>query len=60
MNWKAYEEGFEAWGKYYRSGWKKRDINPYKKDTDKWRGWNRGWNTNQVGLDDTIQKQIDL
>jgi hypothetical protein len=45
-----FQEGQEAWNGYYKSCWKMKPENPYKKDTENWRLWNRGWNTNFKGI----------
>lgn len=37
INWEAYELGFSACIKNKKG-------NPYKKGTDEWYSWNKGWN----------------
>lgn len=49
-NIKAFQEGWKSWNAYFLSGWVKQFKNPYKKDTENWRLWNRGWNTNFKGI----------
>lgn len=49
-NSKPFQEGKESWNGYYVSCWKLKAENPYKKDCENWRLWNRGWNTNFKGI----------
>lgn len=45
-----FQEGQEAWNIYYNSCWRLKPENPYKKDSEDGKLWNRGWNTNFKGV----------
>ena len=41
-NWKVFREGFNLCVKHNRNTAKVQ--NPYPKDSEDWKDWNRGWN----------------
>ena len=47
---KQFKEGQEAWDIYYNSLWVIKSENPYKKYSEDWKIWNKGWNTNFKGV----------
>lgn len=47
-DWEAYEKGSQAWDKYLHNNIKPQ--NPYKRGTNKWYSWRKGWNTNFNGI----------
>ena len=49
-NTKAFQEGQKSWNAYFLSDWKNDKSNPYKKYSENWILWNRGWNTNFKGI----------
>ena len=50
-NWTIFSEGWSKWNIYFESNWMEKPLNPYEKESDDWRAWNKGWNLNNKGTD---------
>ena len=51
FNEKCYAEGFKAWYEHARRNYISSISNPYPKESNEWKNWNKGWNINQKGIE---------